>query len=139
MIRCYDGDCISVANPHNVEFIRLAAIDAPETFQPFGLVSADWLHNTLLNQPLTITRKGLDIHRRTVAFIATPDIPCVSLAIVQAGLAWFYPQYGHNRLDIQAAQAVAKANKSGLWSDPHPIEPWRWRNNHPTPTPQQTA
>lgn len=135
MARCYDADCVSVVIQGRLEFVRLAAIDAPEKHQPFGWQAADWLHSQLINQPLRITPKALDRYQRTVAFISTPSIPCVSLALVQHGLAWFYPQYGYNRIDIQAAHEIAKASRIGLWSDDHPIPPWEFRHD-PTKYPR---
>lgn len=125
--RCWDGDCISVYTAGRIEYIRLAAIDAPECNQPHGDVASEWLHNATLNVELTITRTGLDRFTRTIAFVATPAIPCLSLELARLGHAWYYTQFGQGRVDIEAAAKLARAARIGLWSLPNPIPPWQWR------------
>ncbi len=50
----------------------------------------------------------------------------VSLALVEAGLAWHYKQYSDDPV-LAAAEVVAKAKKVGVWSLPNPVPPWAYR------------
>jgi hypothetical protein len=50
----------------------------------------------------------------------------VSLALVEAGLAWHYKQYSDDPI-LAAAEVVAKAKKVGVWSLPYPTAPWAYR------------
>ena len=48
--------------------------------------------------------------------------------MVSSGMAWVFDRYvtpGDSYL--RGLQADARAARSGLWSDPAPIEPWAWR------------
>ncbi len=56
----------------------------------------------------------------------------VNWAQVQAGYAWVYRSVLHeqtpaNRAQLLAAEASAQAARRGLWADPEPLAPWRWR------------
>jgi len=130
--RCWDGDCISILTAGRIEFVRLAAIDAPECGQPHGDVASEWLHHATLNVELKIRRTGLDRFSRTIAFVATPTIPCLSLELARLGHAWFYTQFGQGQVAIQAAAKQARAARIGLWALPNPIPPWEWRHGFPT-------
>jgi micrococcal nuclease len=54
------------------------------------------------------------------------------LQMLQQGLAWCYARYlPEAAADIQSnyrqAEAAAREQRRGLWSDPGPIEPWLFR------------
>jgi len=86
------------------------------------------LHDATLNVELKITRTGLDRFSRTIAFVATPTIPCLSLELARRGHAWFYTQFGQGQVAIEAAAKQARAARIGLWALPNPIPPWEWRH-----------
>lgn len=48
---------------------------------------------------------------------------------VRAGMAWAYTRYLTDP-SIQASEAEARAGERGLWSDPAPVPPWKWRKQH---------
>jgi micrococcal nuclease len=57
----------------------------------------------------------------------------VDLAMVRAGLAWWYRHYAHeqsaaDRVLYEDAETKAKAERKGLWIDPDPLPPWEWRH-----------
>ena len=56
------------------------------------------------------------------------------LELLKAGLCWVYEKHvGEASDEIQAsyrdAQASARSEKAGLWSDPDPVPPWEWRKS----------
>lgn len=51
----------------------------------------------------------------------------VSLALVEAGLAWHYKQYSDDPI-LAAAELVARSKKVGVWSLQNPIPPWEYRS-----------
>ena len=68
-------------------------------------------------------RKG-DKPGRIVGTVYVGEVN-VNRELVVAGLAWRY-KYAH-RQDLDALQEKARAEKCGLWSDPHATDPWRFR------------
>lgn len=58
----------------------------------------------------------------------------VNLAQIRAGLAWHYKQYGKtqqfsdHRLYAEAEE-LARREGIGLWGDPAPVAPWKFRRN----------
>ena len=57
----------------------------------------------------------------------------VGLAQLDAGLAWWFRKYAHeqlprDRIDYEAAEDRAAANRTGLWQDKNPVPPWEWRH-----------
>ena len=51
----------------------------------------------------------------------------VNRELVVAGLAWRY-RYAR-RPDFDKLETEARAAKRGLWSDPHAIDPWQFRQD----------
>ena len=56
----------------------------------------------------------------------------VGLAQLDAGLAWWYRKYAHeqHRIDYEAAEDRAAADRIGLWQDANPVPPWESRHQH---------
>ena len=55
-----------------------------------------------------------------------------SYAQVLAGMAWWYRYYAEEQLPedrgrYESAEDEAKARGWGLWADPNPVNPYKWR------------
>lgn len=126
-----DGDtikarCGSPGAYHQVT-VRLAAIDAPERRQPFGAASRQHLADLCFEKPASISPRTKDRYGRMVA-----DVSCqgrdAGAHMVASGMAWVFERYATPRdAHLRVLQSDARAARSGLWSDPAPIEPWAWR------------
>ena len=46
--------------------------------------------------------------------------------LLRAELSWHYKRYSKDR-DLAILEQEARGNKKGLWTDPNPIPPWKWR------------
>jgi len=145
-----DGDTISVVDPANVQHtVRLAAIDAPESGQPYGSRSKENLSRLLSDQEVRVDWQKKDSYHRLVGtvWVVSPDMPCrgrsdcpktldAGLAQLTVGLAWHYEKYAHEqepqkRGQYEFAEIEARAKRAGLWRDPRAVPPWDWR--HPKP------
>ncbi len=51
----------------------------------------------------------------------------LNLAMVQSGLAWHYRYHCPGDTALADAEREARAARRGLWADPHPVQPHRWR------------
>lgn len=105
--------------------IRISAIDAPEKAQDFGNVSQQHLAALCFQQPATITPKGTDRYRRTIA-----DVECqgkdAGQEQIRAGLAWYFVKYGKGYEQLAQIELQARDGGRGLWSLPA-MAPWEWR------------
>lgn len=125
-----DGDTLTArcGEPGGYEQVkvRLAAIDAPESRQPFGQRSKQHLSDLCFKQQAKITPRATDRYGRTVG-----DVECrgqdAGTEQVRSGLAWYYVRYGKGYEHLQAVEREARAAGRGLWSEREPVAPWEWR------------
>jgi len=129
-----DGDTLTVrcGDPGQYEQmrVRLSAVDAPESRQPFGQKSKQALSALCYREQAEISPVTSDRYGRTVANVRCKGQDA-GLSLVRQGMAWFYPQYGVGRDDLSRAHAEARASRRGLWVDlgtqQEPVPPWEWR------------
>lgn len=133
VIGIQDGDTVTILTiGHSQERIRLAGIDAPEKGMPFGQKSRAHLAAAIAQREATVEYTKRDRYGRIVGKVLV-DGTDVSLAQVQAGLAWHYKQYEkeqtpEDRIRYAEAEREARASQRGLWADAQPTPPWEWRH-----------
>ena len=66
-----------------------------------------------------------------IVWAYTPDGEDVSAEMLKAGLSWHFRKYDNSAFYSQL-ETEARKNRSGLWSDANPIEPWNFRKEHNT-------
>ena len=130
VISVYDGDTITVRTTETIK-IRLDGIDAPELKQPFGQASKQALSALVFGKVITVKPKSKDRYGRTIARLEADGID-INLQMVATGHAHWYEQYAKHDTAIQSAQAQAKTDRRGLWSDPSVIAPWEYRKRPQT-------
>ena len=122
-----DGDTIKVLTSTKEQVkIRIYGIDAPEKKQAFGSKAKDFLSSLIFGCAVTVQPNGKDIYGRTIAKIYHADRD-VGLAMIECGYAWWYQQYAKKDVDYKQAQQKAKAQQLGLWADPNPVDPAKFR------------
>ncbi|MDO8773384.1 MAG: thermonuclease family protein [Burkholderiaceae bacterium] len=127
-----DGDTLTVLDASNQQFkIRLSGIDAPEKRQPFGSRAKDSLSETVFNKQVVVESSKEDRYRRKVGKVQH-DGTDVNLEQVKKGMAWRYTAYAKEQApaDREAyanAEAVARAQRRGLWREATPSAPWEFR------------
>ena len=60
------------------------------------------------------------------------DSKDINAAMVRSGFAWWYRDYAKTDEALKNAEASAKAENVGLWSDPEPQAPWEFRRDKRT-------
>lgn len=128
----HDGDTFTAQRTDGSKFkIRLAAVDAPELNQaPYGDSARIFAKVLLTGSPVLIDSQSVDRYGRTLARVKVADTLDLSLALVKAGLAWWYVKYAPADSEIARAEREAKAARRGLWSTPAPVPPWQYRKEH---------
>jgi endonuclease YncB( thermonuclease family) len=139
-----DGDSITLLVDRRQHRIRIAGIDAPEHFQPFGNRSRSNLSRYIYKHDVRAECYKHDIYGRDVCRLWVRPHGCLDckqsldagLAQIRDGMAWWdrnhvEEQPGHDRAVYERAEARARQRRLGLWQDKHPVPPWLWRRNHP--------
>ena len=135
VVEVADGNTITV-EPRlggNRVKVRLYGIAAPELRQPHGQAARRCVINAVLYKQVDVqpTQQDKDRYGRLIAVVALPDGTILQEMLLQAGLAWVYPQYCKDCAEWEAMQAEAKAQKRGLWArkgvEGKAVPPWEWR------------
>lgn len=131
VVRVLDGDTIEVLQGTSERSrIRLDGIDAPEKKQAFGQRSRQFLNNLVAQQLVTITGDKTDRYGRVLGtvWLEGQDINATQL---RSGMAWAYHYRGKaSNEEYVVLESEARSLKKGLWADPNPVEPWRWRKEN---------
>jgi endonuclease YncB( thermonuclease family) len=126
VVKIADGDTLTVLDGSNVQHrIRLAGIDAPEKGQPFGTKARENLAGKVFKQEVRVEVIDVDRYHREVGRIFLGE-RFVNMEMVQDGFAWRYSQYDKPG-ELSAAETEARDHRRGLWTDPNPVPPWKWR------------
>lgn len=70
-----------------------------------------------------------DNYGRVVAVVSRDGV-LVNRELVRAGHAWQYPRYCRSRdlcAEMESLQDAARAERLGLWREPSPLPPWKWK------------
>ncbi|WP_167496472.1 thermonuclease family protein [Desulfopila sp. IMCC35006] len=123
-----DGDSLLIVSGKRTIEIRLYGIDSPEYNQPFAGKAKKLVKRKVFGKRILVRPVYYDSYQRLVAVVEYND-RTLNSELVNAGLAWVYPQYCRKKIcrSWQQLEASAKANRKGLWSAARPIPPWQWR------------
>lgn len=124
-----DGDTFYMAIEGKPTRLRLAQIDAPEKAQPFGRRAEQSLRDLIGKRQVTVTWAQTDRYGRPIVQVEAGGQD-VNAEQVRRGYAWVYRQYATDR-NLATLEAEARNEGRGLWADPHPVPPWKWRKEHP--------
>ncbi|PWF48577.1 thermonuclease family protein [Massilia glaciei] len=120
-----DGDTLTVLQDGRPARIRLANVDAPEKRQGFGQRAKESLSELCYRKDAVLKVVSTDRYGRAVALVSCAGID-VNRAQVERGLAWVYTKYNQDPA-LPALQEAAAAQRRGLWSEPNPVPPWKFR------------
>ena len=144
VVRILDGHTVELATiPATVlayespNRLRLNGIDAPEKKQAFGQRSKQYLADLIGGKSVTVYFTKYDRYHRLLGDISLKECKpeCrtldVNAAMVHAGMAWAYRYHNEATSPKMASlEATARNSKQGLWQEPNPVEPWKWRRVH---------
>jgi len=132
VIHVSDGDTVTVLmRGHDQIRVRVAGIDAPESKQDFGRRSRQLMTQLVKGRDVRVIVVDRDKYGRYVARIETEEGDAGE-RMLEAGLARVFVRYVRNlprdyQVAYTHAEALARTESRGLWSDPKQIPPWEWR------------
>ncbi|HAX9549891.1 thermonuclease family protein [Escherichia coli] len=136
VVRIIDGDTIDVLVDKRPVRVRLVDIDAPEKRQAFGERARQALAGMVFRRPVLVDEKDTDRYGRTLGVVwvnvklpgRPPHPRNVNASMVHQGMAWAYRFHGRaSDPEMLRLEQEARGKRAGLWSDPHAVEPWKWR------------
>ena len=131
VIAVADGDTITIEPIEGGDRVkvRLHGIDCPETNQPYGQAVKAFVTKAVLFKTVNVqpTPQGKDRYGRIVAVVEIPGVGVLQELLLEAGLAWVYPQFCKDCGAWETMEAEARNQRKGLWTEVKPIEPWEWR------------
>ena len=100
----------------------LSGIDCPEKGHAFGKRAAADL---ALGKEVTLQTFGK--YGRAIANMRPPDGTNVNHKLLKEIWCWLYRRYPPGDTVLEGLEKEAREAKKGLWSDPQPVPPWKWR------------
>lgn len=143
VVEITDGDTIVVLDANRQQHkIRLAGIDAPESYQAFGSRSTESVANLSFKKAVSVEWIKKD-RGRLIGKVLINGVD-INLEQVRAGMAWWYVKYAKeqspaDRRLYDQAEWQARAQRVGLWRDVNPIPPWEFRHAKDGAQPEATC
>jgi endonuclease YncB( thermonuclease family) len=125
-----DGDTVWVrpVSGGPPQQVRIEGIDAPEICQAFGSQSRDALAARVMRKRVTLTTRGSDDFRRTVARVRLGRED-VGAWLVTQGYAWSY-RFRSDAGPYRREESSARQARRGLWASGSPQLPREFRVRH---------
>lgn len=121
-----DGDTLLIrTGDGRKEWVRLAGIDAPEKDQPGGQEAKEYLLQRIRNRAVEVDSTDRDHYHRLIGVVKIGS-ENLNDEMVRTGHAWVYRRYTESPALLRY-EAEAQSQRKGLWSEPDPVEPWKWR------------
>ena len=126
ILTVHEGDRVTIHYQGRNEMVALRDVDCPELKQPYGKQARHAAAAYLANRDVVLRTLKKDRHGRMIADILLQDGRNIAHELVKEGLAWVQPgEVGDPAL--KDLEELARASKNGLWSEPNPVPPWKWK------------
>ena len=127
----HEGDRLTIHHQGRKDMVYLREVDCPELKQPYGKQAKHATAAYIANREVIVRDMKQDRQGRIIADILLPDGRQIAHELVKEGLAWVQPGSVHDQA-LKDMEELARASKNGLWSEPNPIPPWKWKSTRPT-------
>jgi micrococcal nuclease len=130
VLTVHEGDRVTIHYQERNEMVTLRDVDCPELKQPYGQQAKHATAAYLANREVVVRELRKDQRGRMTADIVLHDGRNIARELVKEGLAWVQPGEVHDPA-LKDMEELAKASKTGLWSEPDPLPPWKWKSPKP--------
>jgi endonuclease YncB( thermonuclease family) len=107
--------------------VHLRSVDCPELKQPYGKQAKHATAAYIANREVIVRDLKRDRQGRMTADILLPDGRRIAQALVKEGLAWVQPGASGDQA-LKDMEELARAAGTGLWAEPNPVPPWKWKS-----------
>ena len=126
IVQVKDGDSMVLRTGDANVGVRTFGVDCPERGMPFSARAKSFTTGLVGNRDVIVVVHDVDRYGRIVGDVKLADGRSLGRELLREGLAWYYRRYA-NDPDFAKLEADARAAKRGLWSEPNPIPPWKFR------------
>jgi len=126
VVTVHEGDRLTIYHDGRSETIHLKDIDCPELKQPFGKQAKRTTAAYVGNRDVVVRGLTRDKQGRLSAEVFLHDGRNVGRELLKEGLAW-WNRSASSDASVEVLEELARAEGKGLWSDPHPVPPWKWK------------
>jgi micrococcal nuclease len=123
----HEGDRLTIYHQSRRDMVYLRGVDCPELKQPYGKQAKHATAAYVANREVVVRDMKRDRQGRITADILLPDGRQIAHELVKEGLAWVQPG-GAGDQALKDMEELARAAGVGLWSEPNPISPWKWKS-----------
>ncbi|MBX3327308.1 MAG: thermonuclease family protein [Nitrospira sp.] len=126
VLAVHEGDRVMIHYQGRNEIVSLRDVDCPKPKQPYGKQAKHAAAVYLANRDVVVRDLKKDQQGRMTADILLNDGRNIAQELVKEGLAWVL--LGEVRdPTLKDMEELARASKHGLWSEPDPVPPWKWK------------
>lgn len=130
VLMVHEGDQFTIYYQGRKDKIHLKDIDCPDLKQPYGKQAKHVTAAYIGNREVVIRDLARDRQGRMTAEIPLSNGKLLTQELIREGLAWVRPDTAHDP-SLNDLEELARAAGKGLWSEPNPIPPWRWKPTKP--------
>ena len=121
-----DGDTIILWHNNRKEKVQLNGIACPDKRQQYGGQAKRFTSFMIQGKDVTVRVVGKDQNGGILGHVFLLDGQELNRELVKEGLAWWDRKQSTNQ-GLGQLEEIARAERRGLWADPHPVPPWEWK------------
>ncbi len=126
VVAVHEGDRLLIYHDGKRDTIYLQDIDCPELKQPQGVRAKHATQAYVGGREVIVRNLRRGAQGRTTAEIILPNGRNLGHELLKEGLAWWRSFDSKDR-SLGEVQALVQAEHKGLWADPNPVPPWKWK------------
>ena len=130
VVTVHEGDRLTIRHDGRSDTIHLKDIDCPELKQPYGKQAKHVIAAYVGNRDVVVRGLTRDKQSRVSAEVLLHDGRNVGHELLKEGLAWWQRSASSNA-SLEVIEELARASGKGLWADPNPVPPWKWKATKP--------
>ena len=127
VVTVHEGDRLTIRHDGRSETIYLKHVDCPELNQPYGKQAKHAMAAYIGSRDVLVRGLTRDKQGRVSAEVLLHDGRNVGRELLKEGLAW-WQRSAAGDAGLEVLEELARASGKGLWSEPNPVPPWKWKS-----------
>ena len=130
VLMVHEGDRLTIYHQGRKEMVYLRKVNCPELKQSYGKQAKHATAAYIANREVIVRDLKRDRQGRMTADIFLPDGRHIAHELIKEGLAWVQPGESGDQ-SLKEMEELARAAGTGLWAEPNPVPPWKWKSMKP--------